>query len=300
MAISLNLRKKLRCTKCPNQKLEFSENEIKCPKCNSIFKIKSDIPSFSGVYEQDWNPWKVDKTRMMGDSYYKRAKGELPEKEASKSYARFLKKYYKKGDQILDLGCATGHFLRSFRKLLDKETDYTGIDTDPQYLLWGKEVFGVGEKCNFVNGDVLNMPFKDNSYDIIVVNLFHFFPNIKDALGESIRVANKYIVWRTPIGVVNSVFRLIYNQDFDEIGVLTPERDDIHNCLYMLYSKKYLKGLVKNLGAEVVEIHRDTDFGEFDNNKLEGFEEIPGTRVVNDMQMNCNIHLDWSYVVIKI
>ena len=27
----------------------------------------------------------------MGDSYYKKAKGELPEKEASKSYARLLK-----------------------------------------------------------------------------------------------------------------------------------------------------------------------------------------------------------------
>jgi len=89
-----------------------------------------------GMEAQNWNPWKLDELKMTGDSYYKRAKGELPEKEVSKSFANLLNKkgLYNKNSTYLDMGCAIGHFLKSCRDILGNDIQYTGIDISSEYL----------------------------------------------------------------------------------------------------------------------------------------------------------------------
>jgi len=304
MKIPDRLLDNLRCLNHNHYPLKYDPDKemLYCNKCEARYPVRFGIPSMlkGGPENQNWNPWSLDKVQMMGDSYYKRAKGELPEKESSKSYAHLLsrRKLYSHGDTILDIGCATGHFLRSFRRLLDPDILYTGIDTNLSYLQWGREVYDVNNKCNFVHCDALEMPFLDNSFDIIIVNLFHFFPRIDDALLESMRVARKMVVWRTPIGVVNYIIKVIYNQSFDEIQVISPEREDFDHSLYMLYSKEYLEGLVTHLGGKLKFIEKDTDFEDFDNTTLDAFKNIPSTKTVNGMQINGNLVLDWHYVAI--
>ena len=196
----------------------------------------------------------------------------------------------------LDIGSASGHFLRSFRRLLDENISYTGIDTDIQSLMWGREVFGVDDRCNFVHGDCTAMPFKDNAFDTIVVNLFHFFPNIEIALRESMRVAKKWVVWRTPIGQINYMIKMIYTQSYKELGVLTPERDDFDHSVYMLYTKQYIEELVEALGGSVKFIEQDTDFESFDNTAYDDFQHVTATKTVAGMQLNGNLVLDWHYI----
>jgi ubiquinone/menaquinone biosynthesis C-methylase UbiE/uncharacterized protein YbaR (Trm112 family) len=294
----------LKCISCNSNQLNFLKDKVICLKCNAEYPINNNIPSMmiGGVDAQDWNPWSLDELKMTGDSYYKRAKGELPEKEASISFANLLAKkdLYEKNATYLDIGCATGHFLKSFRNKLDKKIQYTGIDISSEYLQWGGEIFGHSKYCNFVHCDSLNMPFIDKSFDYTIVNLFHFFPNLEDALKETIRVTNKMIIWRTPIGEITYMIKWVLNeQSFDKLGSLHIERKDIDHCIYMLYSKVYIESIVASLGGRVKFIERDIDFKDFDNTSIDSFKNIPSTKASNGVQMNGNLHLDWHYVGIE-
>lgn len=304
--IPKNLLSKLKCSINQNSNLKYDiETNLLITDDPSItYSVHQGIPSMmtinDGPEAQDWNIWSSEDIHKMGDSYYKRAKGELPEKEASKSYARLIKNknIYQSGDHVLDIGCATGHFLRSFHKYLDPNIFYTGIDTHAPFLNWGGEIYGISEKCNFVHGDAMNLPFKDKSFDITIVNLFHFFENIELALKESIRATKKYLIWRTPIGEVNYIVKLIYEDSFEKLGTITHDRSDLEYSLYQLFSKKYIEGLINHLGAKTLFIERDLDFEPFDNNLVEGFENVPATKTIDKMQVNGNLVLDWHYVAI--
>lgn len=296
------LADKLCCIECSCADLQLNEDssELSCPECQSRFPVHDGIPSMmaGGPANQDWNPWDLDKTKMMGNSYYKRSTGELPEKEASKSFANLLlrKNLYTPGSTFLDIGCATGHFLKSFRRIVDPEFHYTGVDVTASFLQWGKEIFGLDDTCNFIHCDALQLPVQDDSFDFVIVNLFHFFPNVQDALKESFRVAKKRVIWRTPIGETNYVIKMIFDNDFEQVGLLTLERSDLLHSLYIIYSEQYIKGLIESMGARIVFFEQDTDFEAFDNTELTEMQNFTATKTVNGMQINGNIILDWHYI----
>ena len=306
ISVPKNLLKRIKCTTNKDSKIvhDVKKNSLVTDDPSISYNVYKGIPSMltknDGPKAQDWNLWNSEDFHKMGDSYYKRAKGELPEKEASKSYARLIKNknIYSPGDHLLDIGCATGHFLRSFRKYLDPNIYYTGVDTHAPFLNWGGEIYGISENCNFVHGDAMKLPFKDKSFDLTIVNLFHFFENIELALKESMRVTKKFLIWRTPIGEVNYIVKLVYEESFQKLGTITHDRNDIEYSLYQLFSKKYLEGLINHLGGKIMFIDRDLDFEPFDNNSVEGFENVPATKTVGKMQINGNLVLDWHYVAI--
>ena len=270
--------------------------ELTCVATGSTFPVTKGVPNL--MAGSPVSSWDLDEVIKMGESYLKRANGELPEKESSKSFARVLggQGIYAPGDTVLDIGCASGHFLRSFRDILDPDIRYTGIDATLLYLEWGAEYWGIDDRCAFVHCDALTMPFADDAFDITVVNLFQAFPDIEAALRETMRVTRKMVLWRTPIGPVNYMTKVVYNKPLDEMGTLTPNREDIDYTLYMIYSRQYVEEMVSHLGGRVTLFERDTDFGEFDNTTLENMDGIPATRVVNGVQINGSLVLDWTYV----
>lgn len=302
--VPVTLYQKLECVDCRFNPLAWdaSNEALICPSCKAKFPVKNGVPSLKegGPEQQDWNPWTMDEVLMTGHSYFQRATGALPEKEASKSYANLMKAkgYHTPGGSLLDIGCATGHFLRSFRRILDPEIRYTGIDTEMAFLQWGREAYGLDETCSFVQGNALVMPFEANAFDNVVVNLFHFFPRADLALKEAMRVAKNRVIWRTPIGEANYIVKAIYTPSFEELGVLSPDREDLQYTLTMMYTKPYIEGLVKHLGGRIDLFERDEDFGEFDNTALADFKNCTATKTMNGMQVNGNLILDWQYVVI--
>ncbi len=303
--INSELKKVLRCVKCKKPALIAEEKFLICKSCHAHYLIHNNVPSLliNDVKKQKWNPWKLNKAKKTADSYYKRAKGELPEKESSKSLARLIKrkKLFSKNDNYLDIGCATGHYLVSLRKILNKKIKYTGIDILKEYLIWGDEVFGHSELSNFVHCDGLNLPFKNKSFDYTLVNLFHFFPKLDEPLKEALRVTKKMLIWRTPIGQISYMIKwVLYEQRHDKIGSLHIDRNNLDHCIYMLYSKDYIKSIVKSFGGKVMFIERDKNFKHFDNTSLKEFKNIPSTKTINGVQMNGNLHLDWHYIGIKV
>ncbi len=301
------LLKKLQCISCKNPDLFLTSSggKLICGSCENEYNVYDGIPSIlrSGPETQEWNPWDLDEVKMLGDTFYKRAKGDLPEKESSKSFANLIKSknLYTEHSSFLDIGCATGHYLRSFRRIIDPQFQYTGIDATDFYLQWGKKVFGLDDNCNFVHCDALNLPLIDNSYDIVIVNLFHFFPNLKEALIEAMRVAGKMVIWRTPIGQVNCMAKIILNnQSYEGIGDISLDRHDYDHCVYMLYSKEYIEGIVNALGGIITFFERDNDFGDMDTKSLEDINCIPHTKVIANMQIMGNLYLDWHYIGISV
>jgi arsenite methyltransferase len=104
------------------------------------------------------------------------------------------------GDEtVLDLGCGRGAVLLTAAKLLPNgraigvdlwRADQT--DNSPQNTLANAELEGVADRVEVHTGDITNLPFDDNSVDVIVSSLvIHNIPSRSgrdQALDEAMRV----------------------------------------------------------------------------------------------------------------
>ena len=76
---------------------------------------------------------------------------------------------------LLDCGCGTGPMI-SLLYEKDPTKNYTGLDITPKMIEMGKAKNLAGVK--WVVGDCENLPFDDNSFDVIICsNSFHHYPN---------------------------------------------------------------------------------------------------------------------------
>lgn len=111
---------------------------------------------------------------------------------AGAEFASFVR-YLKQGTSIADVGCGNGRlilWLQNVTKDWPKPPyHYLGIDNSEKLLQKAKENF---PHENFIHGDQLNLPIKENSIDIIFsIRAFHHIPSRKlrlEALAEMQRV----------------------------------------------------------------------------------------------------------------
>ncbi len=81
-----------------------------------------------------------------------------------------LAKYITKGDKLLDLGCGNGRMLQIF-----KDIEYYGIDNSKNLIEIAKEKY---PEADFQEGDVLNIPFPESSFDkIYSIAVLHHIPS---------------------------------------------------------------------------------------------------------------------------
>lgn len=93
----------------------------------------------------------------------------------------------KNGDNILDIGCGNGYYL-SLLNRLGLKLNLTGIDNDKLGLL-DAERFIADERVELVFGNAEILPFKNNSFDkIIISEVIEHLQNEKIVLKEIYRV----------------------------------------------------------------------------------------------------------------
>lgn len=87
---------------------------------------------------------------------------------------------------LLDVGAGTGEMLRMLATARP-EARYSGIDISPEMVeTAGKKLGGAAD---LKQGDAENLPFGDNSFDIVICNdSFHHYPDPGKALSEFMRV----------------------------------------------------------------------------------------------------------------
>ena len=90
---------------------------------------------------------------------------------------------------VLDCDCGTGPMIEILsEKYPDKH--YTGLDLTPEMIKKAKEKNL--PNTEFIVGDCENLPFPDNSFDVIIcTNSFHHYPNPQAFFDNVYRVLRK-------------------------------------------------------------------------------------------------------------
>lgn len=245
---------------------------------------------------------------MYADIFKKRAVGDLPEMESSKAAAKKMAASFNDGDSILDVGCGAGHYLVSYDKALQgKKFHYTGVDVTPKYIEIAQEVFGNRQDVDFLVGSIYKIPFADKTFDIVVCNnvLLHL-PEVRIAIRELLRVTKKVLIIRALVGDKSYRIKDIYTKkDMDfftsEIDTFDENGEPKDFSFYNIYSKKYISAVVEDTtpGATVIiEADQDFDSENLARNKGDFKNRTNATTLVNGMQVNGNIILPWSFVIV--
>lgn len=252
---------------------------------------------------EKWRVWDQDKD--YGNLFFKRAIGELPEMESSKAIAKIIKQYVDENDQLLDVGCGSGHYLRSIDKVLDIPFKYHGIDPTEYYIKKGTEAFAQDINKNnrristkFTVGDIYNLPIEDNSADIVMCNnvLLHL-PSIETPIKELIRVSKKYVIIRMLLGKSSFRIKQIEKpEEYDKNG------EPINFHYYNIYSEDYLKSIFSNYPDIKFSILDDMDYNfKSFGDQLNYVNTKPDdlTSIINGIQLNVYVLQPWKFVIIE-
>jgi len=97
----------------------------------------------------------------------------------------------KKGDRVLDLGSGAGNDCFIARSIVGEEGLVVGIDFTKEMLLKAENNLSKTNYKNikFVYGDIENLPFKENSFDVVISNcVLNLVPDKEKAYNEISRV----------------------------------------------------------------------------------------------------------------
>lgn len=250
----------------------------------------------------NWRIWNKDKA--YGDLLYKRATGDLDEMESSKALCKILSPFYENRMKVLDVGCGAGHYLRSLRLRIDENMDYTGVDATEYYVELARKAFGNASR--FLYGNISNLQFKDNSFDIVICNnlILHLPPPPIKPISELIRVSSKYIVIRTVFGERNYLIKEVRSSDDKIQGLPIREGNLIDQegkplvCNYFnMYTEQYFRDIVANINENIgMKIVCDDYWNPFDTTAVAG---KTATKVIGGKQVSGNLLLDWRFIVLN-
>lgn len=238
--------------------------------------------------DKKYRIWEMDKS--YGDVLYDRAVGKRDEMESAKALCKIISPLYKKKMKLLDVGCGAGHYLRSLRIRIDKDINYTGTDVTEYYINRAKEAFN---DIPFYVGDIYNISFDDNSFDIVTCNnvILHLPPPPIKAISELLRVSSKYVIIRMLFGIRNYIIKEVKGS-----GLIDDNGEPVVWNYFNIYTIPYIKSVIKNINKSAsIEIVDDI----FWDNLEDPADSSTSTKVIDGKQVSGNIVLDWKFVIIK-
>lgn len=147
---------------------------------------------------------------------------------------------------VLDVGC--GYYMDFFAyRSMEKNISYRGLDIVPYFVALGKTM-----KANIDHGSAEQMPYEDNSFDIVYArHLVEHFPSYKAVLSELVRCAKKEIV------VVFSGKRPQYGGSRISPPYFVYQKNAIEKFLYnlSLEGKKIKNCFWKRIGVKEKALH---------------------------------------------
>jgi ubiquinone/menaquinone biosynthesis C-methylase UbiE len=237
----------------------------------------------------------------------KRSKGHLPDMEVAKAYAKIINKIVKKEVSILDVGCLTGHFNRTFGKLLKKKYFYTGIDPWQIHINAAKKIWKKSKNSKFKLGWAQKIPFENSNFDVVICsNVLTHIPEIKKPLSEMIRTTKKYLILRTPVHEKSYRIQLVLNSKWFKFTNVKPkdEFDKKGNPrvyeYYDVHSFDYLKATLKKIAPNCkIKFIKDTFFSKknIENNKEKKHNK---TTVINGQQVSDLLILPHYFVIVEV
>lgn len=149
---------------------------------------------------------------------------------------------------LLDVGCGTGFLIELLQNR--KDAQYYGLDLSPEMIKVAKSKFS--ESVNLVEGSADNLPYPDNTFDIVCcVQSFHHYPYPEKAMEEAYRVLKSdglYILSDTGCSGIAKHFDNFIFRHFMKSGD------------HAAYRKKDIANLMKNTGFSVVSSEKVSGF----------------------------------------
>jgi len=231
--------------------------------------------------------------------FAKRSKGILPEMESSKAVAKTLFKLVKNDDKILDVGCGVGHYYISLKNTIKKNFEYYGVDIKQDYIKEAKKIFKNENNVYFKKGDIYNLPFKNNSFDVVMFNnTLENLPSIEIPLKELLRVTKNHLLLRVLVDDRSFHIKEVVDSNFDKNG--EPKKYFYFN----IYARDYLKKIIlKYSPKSKIFFKKDTDFDPksiskslLNDGKKNFFNP---TKIIGNLQVNGPIIMNWEFIEIK-
>jgi len=243
------------------------------------------------------NQWRIwDRDDSVEMRTYKRATGELPEMECTKQLVRLVASVYRKGDRVLDVGCAAGHYFNGLKRL-DPMITYHDVDATQRYIEFANQHFADERNATFSRGDILFLSDAVGSdFDIVFCGnvILHLPPSAEVPIRNLIEASKKHVIIRCLISDQTHLSKALYADDFDASGEPT-------NYAYQnTYSYDHIRRCVANVGDYCVRFVDD----EFDaaqiNAEYDRYQTVQSavTRVSDGLQIAGSKVFEWKWVVI--
>jgi len=248
-------------------------------------------------FEDRNDNWQIWEKNSSIERSIKRIKRQLPEMEASKQLVKIVRKKYKKGDTVLDFGCAAGHFYLSLKRI-DKKINYYGFDSTKNYIKYAKKYFKNEKNAKFEVQSLFSMSKKYyNKFDIVFCsNVLHHIPSIDIPLTNLIRSAKKFCIIRTLVSDNTHLSRFYYNDQTNSKGELNNFQ------LQNTYSYSLIRKKIKKIGNFKVSFIDDV----FDGNKInkeftkKEKKKYPGlTRYIDGLQIAGSKVFEFKWIIIQ-
>lgn len=195
---------------------------------------------------------------------YKKIAGEF-DKTRKRPWPEFeyFKKYIQKNDIVLDIGCGNGRLYEFLKDIPDIK--YTGIDNNNEFIKIAQKNY---PSANFVVGNLMNLPFKDNADIALSIASLHHIPSRllrKKSIREiHAKLKNDGIliitVWnlfqkRYIKYIIKALFNFIVR--FGKFGwndAFIPWGKSGIDRYYHAFTPNELKSLIKNNGFSIVDM----------------------------------------------
>lgn len=213
----------------------------------------------------------------------RRAIGLEPEMEQIKQLVKLLRRIPLQGKpKILDVGCGVGHFFPSLKRM-NSNIVYYGVDISRHYVRIAKQIFEGERNFRIKTGDIFNLKFRDNSFDIVICYMvLPFIPAWRRAVRELVRVTKRHLFIR----LLLSDFTYIIKIYKERHGPGAPYE------FYNIYSEREFVEYLKKVGAKEVEVLEDEC-----RIKLKKKKDLPfSTYTYGRLQIIGNIILTWKVV----
>lgn len=187
----------------------------------------------------------------------RRLSGELPEKESSKAVCKLLLGRISKGVKILEVGCSSGHLLRTLAAI-GLDVEYTGVDIDQYAIEKGtrflekNSITGIKKARLMVSG-AENLPFQDEEFDVAIsLNVLEHLKEPRKAISELLRCSKQLVIIRTLMSDQTFIVQEARNSNhgnlgYEHLSLPQPleELDDEGNPRVTIYQNVYGKEFMK-------------------------------------------------------
>jgi SAM-dependent methyltransferase len=250
------------------------------------------------------------------DLMRKRAIGELPDMGCALRLGEVIEALSPaatRGEPIgrlLDVGCATGHYYRTFRNMGIPIREYIGLEIDEPMVdaakhAWAQEIRK--GQVRFVLDDIESSAPLPECDVLVCANSFMYYRSAKRVLRKFLAAAKQIIVRSY---FADSNYRIIRAQsaqnndsvDVDELDVVSDSGDILVGDFWNIYGFTYIERLVAS-----IEPRAKVEWLE-DRNKVEsitaesglGVVKRGGTQVVGGYEISYPLLQPWEILVVTV